>query len=245
MRTSWRTGLLLLLIVLSAGFYGINYAVYKDTTYMGRLLTMQLGFVPIQVILITLFLNSVIAGREKLARLAKLNMVIGSFFSEFGEHLLRIFTDLDPKADNLKRRALLAREWTDSDFVAAHDYVQKHDYAIKINVGRLLELREFLLTKRTFMLWLVENPNLLEHESFTDLLMSVFHLTEELGHRGDLSTLPDTDYRHLSEDIKRAYRSLLTEWLEYMKHISTAYPYFYSLAVRANPLNPGARAEVT
>jgi len=245
MRTSWRTGLLLLLILLSGMFYGINYGIYRDTTYMGRLLTMQLGFVPVQVILITLFLNSVIAGREKRARLAKLNMVIGSFFSEFGEHLLRIFTDLDPKGDDLKRGVLLAREWTDTDFAAAHDYVSKHDYAIRINVGRLMELREFLLMKRTFMLWLVENPNLLEHESFTDLLMSIFHLTEELAHRGDLSTLPDTDYRHLAEDIKRAYRSLLSEWLEYMKHIRTSYPYFYSLAVRANPLNPAARPEVT
>jgi hypothetical protein len=91
----------------------------------------------------------------------------------------------------------------------------------------------------------VENPNLLEHESFTDLLMSVFHLTEELAHRGDFSTLPDTDYRHLAEDIKRAYKSLLSEWLEYMKYIRTSYPYFYSLAVRANPLNPAARPEVT
>jgi hypothetical protein len=245
MKTSWRTGLLVLLIVLSGMFYGINYGVYRDTTYMGRLLTMQLGFVPIQVILITLFLNSVIAGREKRARLAKLNMVIGSFFSEFGENLLRIFTDLDPKGDDLKRVVLLAREWTDGDFAAAHEYVKKHDYAIRINVGRLLELREFLLMKRTFMLWLVENPNLLEHKAFTDLLMSVFHLTEELAHRGDLSTLPDTDYRHIADDITRAYRSLLTQWLEYMKHISTSYPYFYSLAVRANPLNPDARPEVT
>jgi hypothetical protein len=231
--------------VLSAVFYGINYGIYRDTTYMGRLLTMQLGFVPIQVILITLFLNSVIAGREKRARLAKLNMVIGSFFSEFGEHLLRIFTDLDPKGDDLKRGVLLAREWTDTDFGAANEFVKKHDYAIRINVGRLLELREFLLMKRTFMLWLVENPNLLEHESFTDLLMSVFHLTEELAHRGDLSTLPDTDYRHIADDIKRAYRSLLSEWLEYMQYIRTSYPYFYSLAVRANPLNPAARPEVT
>lgn len=245
MRTSWRTGLLLLLILLSGMFYGINYGIYRDTTYMGRLLTMQLGFVPVQVILITLFLNSVIAGREKRARLAKLNMVIGSFFSEFGEHLLRIFTDLDPKGDDLKRGVLLAREWTDSDFIAAHDYVKKHDYAIRINAGRLLELREFLLTKRTFLLWLVENPNLLEHESFTDLLMSIFHLTDELAHRGDLSTLPDTDYRHLAEDIKRAYKSLLSEWLQYMKHISISYPYFYSLSVRVNPLNPAARPEVT
>jgi hypothetical protein len=226
-------------------FYGSNYGIYRDTTYMGRLLTMQLGFVPIQVILITLFLNSVIAGREKRARLAKLNMVIGSFFSEFGEHLLRIFTDLDPKGDDLKRGVLLAREWTDTDFGAANEFVKKHDYAIRINVGRLLELREFLLMKRTFMLWLVENPNLLEHESFTDLLMSVFHLTEELAHRGDLSTLPDTDYRHIADDIKRAYRSLLSEWLEYMQYIRTSYPYFYSLAVRANPLNPAARPEVT
>jgi len=37
---------------------------------------------------------------------------------------------------------------------------------------------------------LLENPVLLEHESFTELLRSVFHLSEELEQRDDFGKLP-------------------------------------------------------
>ena len=91
---------------------------------------------------------------------------------------------------------------------------------------------------------LLENPNLLEHDTFTDTLWAVFHLTDELAHREDLKSLPETDVRHLSGDIDRAYKCIVAEWLEYMKHLKRDYPYLFSLAVRTNPFDPAARVEV-
>ena len=52
------------------------------------------------------------------------------------------------------------------------------------------------------MLSLLENPNLLEHDSFTDLLLAIFHLSEELAARDTLVGLPQSDYEHLAGDIK-------------------------------------------
>ena len=94
------------------------------------------------------------------------------------------------------------------------------------------------------MLGLLENPNLLEHESFTNLLWAVFHLTEELIHRRRLKGLPDSDYKHLSGDIKRIYHLLIAEWLEYMEHLKNDYPYLFSLAMRMNPFDANASVEV-
>ena len=94
------------------------------------------------------------------------------------------------------------------------------------------------------MLNLLENPNLLEHESFTNLLWAVFHLTDELVHRSDLKKLPDSDYQHLAGDIKRAYHQLLIQWLDYMKHLKHDYPYLFSLAMRTNPFDANASIEV-
>ena len=51
---------------------------------------------------------------------------------------------------------------------------------------QLHELREFLLAKRPFILALLQNPSLLEHDTFTDLLWAVCHLTEELECRSDI-----------------------------------------------------------
>jgi len=109
----------------------------------------------------------------------------------------------------------------------------------------LVALHAYLAGQRPFLLRLLENQNLLEHQSFTDTLWAVFHLTDELGHREDLATLPDSDVAHLSGDIKRAYALLASEWLAHLQHLKVNYPYLFSLAVRTNPFDSKARVEVT
>jgi len=75
---------------------------------------------------------------------------------------------------------------------------------------------------------------------FTDLLRAVFHLTEELERREDVSRLPDTDYAHIAGDIKRAYIIIVREWLDYVKYLKEKYPYLFSLAMRTNPFDQTA-----
>ncbi|MCJ7444315.1 MAG: hypothetical protein MUO26_07275 [Methanotrichaceae archaeon] len=101
----------------------------------------------------------------------------------------------------------------------------------------LENIRIDLQMHRDFMLRLIENPLLLEHESFTTLLLAVFHLIEELTIRPDLSGLPESDLFHLSGDIKRAYGMLVNEWLDYMNYLRKNYPYLFSLAMRTNPFD--------
>jgi hypothetical protein len=122
--------------------------------------------------------------------------------------------------------------------------MEKYDCRIVSQRGNLEELRAFLVAKRDFLLRLLENPNLLEHESFTELLWAVLHLAEELSYRDDVKQLPESDYAHLSSDIKRAYTLLLREWLGYMQHLRSDYPYLFSLALRMNPFDPNASPEV-
>ncbi len=95
------------------------------------------------------------------------------------------------------------------------------------------------------MLTLIGNQALLEHETFTDLLWAVTHVTEELHARGDFEHLPPTDRAHLAGDLRRAYALLGVEWLDYMRHLRTQYPFLFSLAVRTNPLDPRACVTVT
>lgn len=87
---------------------------------------------------------------------------------------------------------------------------------------------------------LLENPILLEHETFTDLLRAVFHLAKELASRKELDHLPDADYQHLANDIKRAYVLLVHQWLDYMRHLKDNYPFLFSLAMRTNPFDQKA-----
>jgi len=207
-------------------------------------LLQDFAFVPVQVLLVTLFLSELLNRKSKIEMQQKLNMVIGVFFSETGMELIKILSEFDNCVDTMRSIFAVDTGWKSKDFDRVSKLVQKHDYCIDSRRGDLTKLQTFLLEKRTFLAGLLENPNLLEHETFTELLWSVFHITEELGFRSDCNCLPEDDYKHVSGDIRRAYMLLLLEWLAYLKHLSEAYPYMFSLVVRMNPMNPAATAVI-
>jgi len=127
--------------------------------------------------------------------------------------------------------------WKDADFKKSKQFVEK-DTSISFDGMDIAALLDFLLKKKAFMLTLIENPNILEHESFSDLLLSEFHLTEELESRPSLTNLATRDAAHINEDIKRVYRHLITHWLNYMQHLKSDYPYLYSHYLRIHPFQP-------
>ncbi|MFH1624303.1 MAG: potassium channel family protein [Pseudomonadota bacterium] len=178
--------------------------------------------------------------REKRVRLEKLNMVIGAFFSEVGTRLLVVFSNNDPDLDKVRKDLIITYDWNDEAFFRVSKRLRNYDYGVEIQKVGLEDLRSLLLEKRAFLVGLLENPVLMEHESFTELLRAVFHLTEELAHREKLRKLPENDKNHLAVDIKRAYNLLVDEWLDYMKHLKDNYPYLFSLAMRTNPFDRDA-----
>lgn len=183
--------------------------------------------------------------REKRAKIKKLNMVIGAFFSEVGMHLLVCFSDWDPSLESIRRELVVTDTWIDEDFLRTIKRLRRYPYEVERTKVHLVSLRSFLLQKRDFLLRLLENPNLLEHEAFTALLRAVFHLEEELGCREDVESVPDTDRAHLAGDIRRAYVLLAQQWLGYMEFLKFNYPYLFSLAMRTNPFDAEASPVVT
>lgn len=243
-RINWQISLALSLILLSTALYLLHFALFRDSHHIFIYFVGDVAFIPIEVLLVTVVIHQLLSRREKRNMLQKMNMVIGAFFSEVGTQLLRSFADLDPRSDTIRKHVAATSDWSDKAFRARRRSLDSHDYSMDIPRAKLEQLRSFLLEKRGFLLVLLENPNLLEHDSFTDLLWAVFHLTEELGHRGSLAQIPDTDHEHLVGDVRRAYKAIVFEWLDYVKHLKDNYPYLFSLALRTNPFDPDVRPEV-
>jgi len=194
--------------------------------------------------MVTLVIHELLTMRERKDLIEKMNMVVGTFFVEMGRTLLDRLNDFDKNFDEVKNYFIDIGTWHKKDFPEKIQVAKKINYEIDIHKGDLEKLKGFLFEKREFMLRLLENPNLLEHDSFTELLWAVTHLTEELSLRKDLNKCTDADFDHLQVDIKRAYVILVYEWLEYMGHLKNKYPYLFSLAVRMNPFNPNASIEI-
>jgi hypothetical protein len=237
---TWEVKLGIVLVVSSVTLYLLHYGVFHDAHELEFLIGNDLAFLPIEVLLVSLILHGLLDAREKQERLEKLNMVIGIFFSEVGTKLLTYLSDYDPKLETIKGDLIVENNWSDDEFNTVSRKLKGYEYDVDINKLDLEQLKCFLLGRRDFMLRLSENPNLLEHETFTDLLKAVFHLTEELGNRDDLSKLPQKDREHLAGDIKRVYGIIVSEWLAYMKHLKQNYPYMFSLAMRTNPFDQKA-----
>ncbi len=233
----WQILLASLLIFLSTILYLIHYAIFRDAHHIFIYLLGDIAFVPIEVLLVTVIIHQVLSAREKSARMQKLNMVIGAFFSEVGTKLLIYFSDWDPKLEKIRTDLIVRDNWSPREFLEVSKRLKTYDYTIDIHKADLKGLHNFLGAKLDFLVRLLENPALLEHESFTDLLWAVFHLAEELAARESFSRLPDADYKHLAGDIHRIYVLLVHQWLTYMEHLKDNFPYLFSLAMRTNPFD--------
>jgi hypothetical protein len=241
-RFSYIYYLALVFIAISVVTYSVHYIIFRDVHHIFIYLLGDLAFLPLQVLLVVLIIERVLSGREKRAKLEKLNMIIGAFFSELGNYLL---SDLLEKFDNrseIKQHLNISDKWTQKDFLSASKYADRLHIEFKCRNINMEELKLFLSHKREFILNLMSSSTLLEHDRFTDLLWAITHLDEELASRPSLEDLPDSDLEHIAIDIQRFYDHLVSEWLDYIKHLKENYPFLYSLVLRTHPFqeNPSA-----
>jgi len=228
--------ILVVLSVVSILLYLLDFAVIGNLREIIASFLGNLAFLPVYVIFITLMVEQTLRERERQIIMRKLNMVIGVFFSEIGNRMLKELSICVEQVDDLRQRLQVNVQWKDEDYQQALSWLQSHHVQIDARGYDLHILRDLLVTRRPFLVGLLENQSLLEHEQFTDLLWAVFHLMEELEARKDLDHVPSSDIEHIQGDIKRAFGHLSREWVLYMKHLQKDYPYLFSLAVRLNPM---------
>jgi hypothetical protein len=235
-----------LIAILSSGImYLIDYLIFRDSQQLLIQLVDDLSFIPISVFLVVVVLERLLARQEKLLIFQKLNMVVGIFFSEVGNTMIHKLINSYEKNDEISKKFSINNSWTRSDFQSA--IASSFSVLAKLNVQSIdfEDLKTFLKSKRQFLLNLLENPNLLEHDKFTDLLWAIFHILEELEARPTVTDLTGPDLKHLENDAGRLYEQLISQWLSYAEHLKDKYPYLFSLVVRMNPFLNQPSATIT
>ncbi len=233
-----------LLVCASAILYYVHYLLFHDAHHIWLYLLGDVAFVPLEVLLVVVVIERLLSSREKQAVMDKLNMVVGAFFSEVGTRLLGDLTAAVAERQELGQRLAPCTTWDRHDFARAQEFAQGFTQKLSPSALDLVALRDLLGTKRDFLLRLLENPNLLEHERFTDLLWAIFHLGEELSARDSLEGLPQSDLEHLAGDLTRAYLQLASQWIAYAQQLKANYPFLFSLLVRTHPLQERPSAVV-
>jgi hypothetical protein len=240
----WIMRLAVIFMAVSAVIYMAQIKLFHKDEETFFLFLQDMAFLPVHTLLVVIILETLLKRFEHLSLMKKINMVVGVFFIEVGSDLIRLFASFDKTGPEVYSSLQIGNDWTNADFLNAQKQIREMNFAIDARTGYIGDMQEFFRGKRYALIRLMENPNLLEHESFTDMLLAALHLGEELVARTNLESTTEKDYLHLAGDMSRAYNALIIEWLSYMRHLKNQYPYLYSLAVRTNPFNPGARAEV-
>lgn len=243
-RYRWLIGVAAGLAACSALIYVAHYLIFHDADYILRFLVADLAFLPLQVLLAVVVIERMFSRREKRLMLQKMNMPIGLFFSELGVQLLGQLTGCVENTEELRPHLAIDATWTRGHYRRALSFVQAFEYRAEMARLDLHALRKLLVSRHGLLLTLLANPNLLEHEEFTELLWAIFHLMEELSVRKSLDGLPQADLDHLSGDVVRAYSRLTGAWLHYCQHQQAAYPYIFSILVRTHPLQDHPDATV-
>lgn len=235
----WLLKISLILLLLCLLFYVLHYLIFHDLHHILIYFIGDLAFLFLNVLIVVILIEKLLQRRDQQNRKQKLNMIIGLFMSEVGLRLLEKMPGWFNLTEDIRKALIFDNGWKYQDFKLASRKIGQINIDPKIVPEDLAWLQVFLKGKQDFLLRLLENPNLLEHESFTDTLWAIFHLQEELVYRGDrILELPESDYLHLKTDLKRAYATLVQEWLFYAAHLKEKYPYLYSLVVRINPFKP-------
>lgn len=229
------------LIGLSVLLHVLHIIIFKDAHHLMKFLVADIAFIPLEVFFVSLVLDQLIEKREHRQTVKKINMLVGLFYQELGNDLLSMIVSVDNSISFEDTKVNM--QWDDQKYLNLRNTITKHIYKIDIKKLDLLAVDVLIREYQPMIMNLITNEALFEHAQFTEVLMSVSHLSEELRHR-PLSNLSKHDFSHIKIDMERVYKNLAIVWVDYLKYLQSEYPYLYRSAVTNNPFDLRARAEI-
>ncbi|HJJ48348.1 MAG TPA: hypothetical protein O0X39_05105 [Methanocorpusculum sp.] len=233
----WTIILSISLIAASVLIFAIKLLVIGDNPESNTLAYIfnALGFLPLNVLFVTLLLSSMLTMRARREREEKTKMVYTLFFTEIGSELLRMFVSCDSNAAEIRSKMTGIKSWKHAEFHTAMECIGHCCRKTSPAASDFNNIRVLLQGKHEFLLRLIENPVLLEQELVSRLLQDLFHLESELVSRGEITDSVASDIAHLAGDVNRIYPNLAKLWLTHMEYLSKHYPYLFSYSLRTSP----------
>ena len=225
------------LILLSLFLHFLHVVIFKDLHHTLIFLFADIAFIPMEVFFTTLVIERLLEKRESHHVKEKLNMLVGVFYAEIGTQLLSYFVEQDDNVYVCKKlRVQDPSVWDENYFKRLQELNSTYHYEVSLDKVDLKQLHDILHEGKNLLITLVTNESLHDHETFTEMLMLVLHLNEELDMR-DYESLTETEKLHLTHDMEALYRYLTYEWCHYLNYLSKNYPGLFSTAIMLSPFN--------
>jgi hypothetical protein len=204
---------------------------------------LEFGIIPIDLLILTLIFEDQLEIRKSKHRTEKLDILMGTFYSEIGDDLIKIISQQNNLGNNTCQNLNQLSNWKEKDFKKNIKSLEKKPPIFKTNFKSendkekfFTEIRIILSKKRLFVADLINNPELFEKEDFSDMLLHILHLDEEINRKKSIN-LTENDYNHLMNNINRVYSKLIQQWVKYVHYLYKTNPYMMDITIRNNPFD--------
>ena len=123
-----------ILIFLSFIMFLVHYLIFGQLENTEYYSFMNLCFIPINILAVTLVFEKLVERRSKLERISKLNMLVGLFFSDVGFTLLKLIVAGDENIQSL--------DLDFTDLKTCGNKLQAHNHKVDFEKINYPELKE-------------------------------------------------------------------------------------------------------
>lgn len=225
------------LIGLSAVLHYVHYLIFGSWHHIFLYLLGDIAFIPLEIFIVSVVIERLLEKREHEKLMKKMHMLIGLYFQEIGLDLLKLLVYADDNRGELQGPCQIGQNWKSKDFKDLEHWIKNRKLEVRPETVDFDSLHLLLGRQKELMISLISNPTLLEHENFSDLLLAVNHLRDEMALRERLKDQPNykTDYRHYKHDLERVYALSSIQWINYIEHLQSEYPFLFNAARVTNP----------
>ena len=194
--------IVILLICTSAALYVLHYLIFRDLHHIGIFFLHDLAGMPLEVILVTLFFDRIIEKAHEEENQSKLSIIETLFFNESGGN---------PQLAEILR---VSMDWKSADYQNAKIRVKDYSFHLDVDKVDFFGLHYHLDERHAYYRNILENPALTQSSEFTEMVMKIYLIWEELDCRTDLYNLDPEEKHYLGELLTEIYEELGEYWLD-------------------------------
>ena len=206
--------IVILLICTSAALYVLHYLIFRDLHHIGIFFLHDLAGMPLEVILVTLFFDRIIEKAHEEENQSKLSIIETLFFNESGGNMLRYLSAFDTNFPQLAEILRVSMDWKSADYQNAKVRVKGYSFHLDVDKVDFFGLHYHLDERHAYYRNILENPALTQSSEFTEMVMKIYLIWEELDCRTDLYNLDPEEKHYLGELLTEIYEELVEYWLD-------------------------------
>lgn len=225
------------IVAITVCFYAIYYLLLHNKDDIITSIMDNIISVPFNVLITGILFDYILNRKTRKIEEEKIDMVIGIFYTEVGNELLKMMTKADECIELVRSDLLATYDWEEENYENAIKILDQMDYCVDIDKIDISEMK-LLLDKSTPLIIDLLSGNVLKNKiDFTEIVVSVFHLRCEFNERIIQDELEEYEKEHLIDDIEVAYKLLAKRWYQYIYILQKEHPQLFVKALINSPFD--------